>query len=155
MNERIPNLRDIEGIDPVSIWPLGLGWWILICMSVLTAFLFIVIVLKRRNFLRSWKYDTLKKIDFLEERMTQETARESLIQLSEYLRRIAIFRYSRKECAGLFGDQWLEWLKQHDPKGFDWKEKGKILVDAPYAPEKSISLEQVKEYITAVKRWIR
>ena len=35
--------------------------------------------------------------------LSDATARETVIALSEYLRRIALRRFSRKECAGLVG----------------------------------------------------
>ncbi len=75
--------------------------------------------------------------------------------LSEYLRRIALKRFSRKECAGLVGQDWLKWLAAHDPQNFDWEKKGIPLIDIPYAPlDYSVPSKHVKDLIEAVKAWV-
>ena len=89
-------------------------------------------------FKRSWKNDTLQKLAFLEKNLSDATAVETVIALSEYLRRIALKRFSRKECAGLTGKSWLKWLTTHDPKKFDWEAKGALLIDVPYARDTSL-----------------
>lgn len=156
MNNQVPGLKDIEGIDPVSFWPLGLGWWIVIGFFLILILSVLWIYARKRAFRRSWKYDALSAICSIERELTAENTRDSLVQLSEFLRRIAVARYSRKECAGLMGDAWLEWLSKKDPSGFDWRAKGKALIDAPYAPsDRSLSLQTVKEYIRAIKGWVK
>ncbi|MBA2727152.1 MAG: DUF4381 domain-containing protein, partial [Parachlamydiaceae bacterium] len=35
MNPLLEQLHDIEGLDPISFWPLALGWWILIAVLIL------------------------------------------------------------------------------------------------------------------------
>ena len=55
-------------------------------------------------------------------------------RLSELLRRIAIARCGRDRCAGLNGETWLAWLADHDPDGFDWRARGRLLLELPYAP---------------------
>ena len=156
MNPLMEQLHDIEGIDPISWWPLGIGWWIVIGAVLAATTAFLIFLIRRRVFLRSWKNDTLRKLDALENHLTEQTAREAAITLSEYLRRIAVHRYSREECAGLTGYKWLLWLKERDPKGFNWTNKGKPLVDAPYSPEtSSISPEELKLLIQAVKGWVK
>ncbi len=156
MNNKLPGLKDIEGIDPVSFWPLGPGWWFVIGLLLILIISLLWIYARRRAFRRSWKYDALAAICELEMKLSAENAAESLILLSEFLRRIAVARYSRKECAGLLGDAWLEWLSKKDPSGFDWRAKGKVLIDAPYAPhDRALSLQEVKEYIHAIKGWVK
>ena len=56
------------------------------------------------------------------------------MELSELLRRVAMARLGREACAGLVGEAWLAWLAEQDPKGFDWRTRGRPLLDAPYAP---------------------
>ena len=144
-------LHDIEGLDAIGFWPLAIGWWI--CIACAAIFLAGALwLLKRRlNYLRSWKRDTLKKLDYLEHNLSSS----SVALLSEYLRRIVVRRFPRKECAGLIGDEWLHWLKSHDPKQFDWTEKGKLLTEIPYAPvHMEVPSEQIKELIQAVRYWV-
>jgi hypothetical protein len=156
MSSLLEKLHDIEGLDPISWWPLAIGWWILIVMGIFMVCALIGFVAYRLAFKRSWKNDTFQKLAHLEANLTDATARETVITLSEYLRRIALRRFSREECAGLVGEAWLKWLTRHDPKNFDWEKKGTLLIEVPYAPTHPIlSAKQIKNLIQAVKNWVR
>ncbi len=156
MNPLLEQLHDIESIDAVSWWPLAIGWWILIGVSVLFVTSLAIYAAYRIAFKRSWKRDTFDKLDSLERNLSENTARQALISLSEYIRRIAIRRYSRKECAGLSGEAWLKWLSAHDPSEFDWENKGAVLIDIPYAPlNATFSTDNLQELIKAIRCWVR
>lgn len=155
MNELLEKLHDIEGLDAINWWPLATGWWIVIAVGCLAIFVICWFIASKLAFRRSWRYDTLQKLVILEAHLSQASSRESLISLSEYLRRIALQRFSRKECAGLAGDDWLKWLTEHDPNKFDWQKKGILLIDAPYTPmNKQFSSDQIKELIQATRKWV-
>ncbi|MEI8365399.1 MAG: DUF4381 domain-containing protein [Parachlamydiaceae bacterium] len=158
MNNLLEQLHDIEGVDPISWWPLAVGWWVLIALGVCLAVALGCFVVYRLAFVRSWKNDTLKKLAKLQDNLSETTAQETVVLLSEYLRRIAIRRFSRKECAALMGEAWLKWLTLKDPKQFDWEKQGTLLIEVPYAPvNRSLSLSathQIKDLIHAVKQWI-
>lgn len=155
MNPLLEQLHDIEGLDSISAWPLALGWWVLIVAGIFVIGTAAFLIAYRLRFIRSWRNDTFLKIAILEKDLSDTTARETIIALSEYLRRIALKRFSREECAALVGKDWLKWLAEHDPKGFDWIAKGAYLVEVPYAPACShLSCSQVKELIQAVKEWV-
>lgn len=149
------HLRDIEGIDAISPWPLASGWWISIAFGLLVLGGTIWLLARLLTWLRSWKRDTLKKLDHLEKNLSSSTSGETLAFLSEYLRRIAMRRFPRRECAGLVGDAWLNWLKAHDPRQFDWTQKGKLLIKIPYAPSQNeLPQQQIKELIQATRYWV-
>lgn len=158
MNPLLEQLHDIEGLDTISWWPLAIGWWFLIITGILILCIILKFTISRIRFKRSWKNDTFKKLAALEENLSDKTARETIITLSEYLRRIALRKFSRKECAGFMGKEWLNWLSLHDPKGFDWEQKGELLIEVPYAPAssqgKSHDPTQIKELIQAVRNWV-
>lgn len=155
MSSLMQQLHDIEGLDAISPWPLAIGWWVVIACGTLILGSALWLLWRRLSFLRSWKRDTFKKLDALEKNLTPSSAGETVVFLSEYLRRIAVRRFPRKECAGLVGDAWLNWLKAHDPKQYDWTHKGKLLVEIPYAPAHAdLPLHQIKELIQAVRSWV-
>ncbi|MCX6990050.1 MAG: DUF4381 domain-containing protein [Chlamydiae bacterium] len=157
MNTLLDQLNDIDGLDPISPWPLGLGWWIVIGFAVVLFALAIFFGLRRVAFKRSWKNDTLKKLAELEKNLSEATAKETVIALSEYLRRITLVRFPREEVAGLTGQPWLCWLTKHDPKEFDWQAKGSIIIDLPYAPpgmQRTLSAGQIQELLQAAKNWV-
>lgn len=145
-------LHDIDGVDPASAWPLALGWWLLIGFGlILGAF-----VVYRMIVMRRWQAESFRYLTRMEKDLTHSNAKETLSTLSEYLRRIALKRYSRDACAGLAGEDWLKWLKEKETGAFDWETKGLILIEIPYAPQDTIaSVDQVKELIRAVKGWVQ
>jgi len=155
MDELLQQLHDIEGVGYVRWWPLAIGWWILAMFTIISLGIFCWLVARKIAFKRSWKNDILGKLAKLEKDLSDPTARQAAVMLSEYLRRIALRRYSRKECAGLHGDAWLKWLTAHDPKNFDWIKNGTVLIAAPYAPVNyDLPSDQVKDLIQATREWV-
>jgi uncharacterized protein DUF4381 len=155
MNPLLEQLHDIEGIDSISVWPLAIGWWIIIFISLAILVFLGIYAIKWIAFKRSWKHDTLQKLALLESNFSDENAKDTVIALSEYLRRIAIRRFSRQECAGLTGEAWLKWLTLHDPEGYDWQNKAILLINMPYAPlNAGISASSLKELIQAIRNWV-
>lgn len=156
MENLIDQLHDIEGLAPVNGWPLAIGYQVLIALGVILLIGLVILLYRWICFQLSWKKDTLMKLAKLEKNLVEETSRTTLIDLSSYLRRIALKRFSRKECAGLVGHDWLQWLNTNDSAKFNWEEKGKVLIHAPYSLlDASIPLSQVKELIQATKRWVQ
>lgn len=129
-------MRDIEGIDPIGLWPLAPGWWLVLAALVL------VVVLARAAWRRFgayrpqafWRRDAANQLRLLRRRVGRDDGKQLAADLSELLRRIAMARCGRDICAGLHGDEWLSWLQQQDPNGFDWPAKGRLLIELPYAP---------------------
>jgi hypothetical protein len=135
-------LRDIRGIEGVPWWPLADGWWILVGALVLiglAAWHWRVVLRLRVPIpfitLGSWRWDAAAALRDLRRRARAgQAAKTTAGELSELLRRIAMARLGRSACAGLVGDGWLGWLAENDPKGFPWRERGRALLEAPYAP---------------------
>lgn len=140
--EILSQLRDIRGLDPVSWWPPAAGWW-LVAGAVL---LLLVLAWRYRASLRlrippipvlrigNWRWDAGRQLRDLRQRSASQDAKQTAVELSELLRRVAMARLGRESCAGLVGESWLAWLAERDPKGFDWLTRGRLLLDAPYAP---------------------
>jgi hypothetical protein len=156
MNSLMEQLHDIEGIDAIGWWPLAIGWWIVIGVSFAILCFCVCLFAYWLAYRLSWRYDAISKLHHLERTLTDASARDSLIALSEYLRRIVLRRYERNECASLTGEAWLKWLSGHDPKKFDWETRGALLIEAPYAPANHcFGADQVRVLIEATKRWVK
>lgn len=129
-------LKDIQGLDPISWWPPAAGWWIAVALLLLAVWL---ITLWIRHLIHyppgSWRNEARRALRDLQRRRYQLTPKETAGGLSELLRRIAIARFGRQGQASLSGKEWLEWLQQTDPNGFDWVNRGQVLISLPYAPE--------------------
>lgn len=127
-------LRDIRGLDAPGWWPPAPGWWIL--AAALMALLWFAWRWYRVRAMRKeyWRRDAYDRLMALKRDRRQLGSKAAAGQLSELLRRMALARCGRRECAGLAGDHWLQWLRDHDPRGFDWPRKGQLLKTLPYAP---------------------
>lgn len=151
-------LRDIRGLDPVSIWPLAPGWWLVLAafvLLVLTLFAFRRMRVPALVGRRDWRTDARRLLRDLRRRLPALDGREAAGQFSELMRRIAMARASRDECAGLSGPAWLEWLSANDPVGFDWIEYGRLLIEVPYAPPgTSIDKDDLRRLVEAAGRWV-
>jgi hypothetical protein len=142
MKPGIEQLRDIHGFQGVPWWPPGPGWWIL--AAAVLGLVFLVWRFRASIRLRvppmpfftvgSWRWDAARRLRDLRRRANSQDAKQTAGELSELVRRIAMARLGRNACAGLTGEQWLEWLRGNDPKGFDWPNQGRLLLEVPYAP---------------------
>jgi len=156
-------LRDIEAALGNPWWPLAPGWWLL-----LAALALLVLVLWRFDLvwrlrvpiplvtLGSWRWDAGRELRQLRRDATDASAKDTATDLSELLRRIAMARHGRGACAGLHGADWLGWLAEHDPKGFDWRDQGRLLLAAPYAPpaRTEAELNTLLRLIDAAMDWV-
>jgi hypothetical protein len=154
----LDGLRDIRGLDDVSVWPLAPGWWLLLGLLVL--FLAGVLVLRRISLPsligpRDWRMEARRLLRDLRRRLPMLDGREAAGEFSELMRRIAMARTSRDECAGLSGTAWLDWLSTRDPTGFDWREYGRVLIEVPYAPPGSrVDPEDLRRLFDAAGFWV-
>lgn len=145
-NDLLSQLHDIKGIDNVSWWPLAPGWYglIVLCLIVFAAFFYLLQKRKKRQSRRA-----------VFDRLRQETdAKRKIAALSELLRRLAVKKHGRQTCAGLEGQNWLNWLSDNDPNGYDWTRHGEILLDLPYAPKDKISNIDLDPLIDAAEGWV-
>ncbi|MEA3411918.1 MAG: DUF4381 domain-containing protein [Pseudomonadota bacterium] len=149
-------LRDIRGIDPVGWWPPGPGWWVMFAL-VIVSLVAGALIWNRRKARIGWRPDARRQILTLRRRVTTQDPKKSAGELSEFLRRVAMARYGRGDCAGLTGADWLRWLTEHDPGRFDWVSRGKILVTLPYADSSSgeSAKQELKALIRVAARWVR
>jgi len=149
----LAQLYDIAGLDDIDWWPLAPGWWALLAFALVLAG---AAYWRRRAYYRSWKGDVWRALGALESQLADGNPQEIAAALSGLMRRIAMRCFSRAECAGLEGNNWLRWLTAKDPASFDWTSRGALLIEAPYAPPgRNVSPESLKPLIDAAKRWVR
>jgi hypothetical protein len=148
-------LRDIQGLDAISIWPLAIGWWIVLGAVVTGLAAWTYFFLQNRKRQKTWQFKFLKKIEEMEAATTPENAQMLARELAEMVRRLAIQRFSREQCAHLQGEAWTHWLTEHDPSHFNWGLSTAILADAPYQPPGVVlDLESFRKTLHATKGWV-
>jgi len=149
-------LRDIRGIDPAPWWPPAPGWWMVLLGLLLMVLLVVWLARRRRLYpLGRWQQDARRHLLELRRRMRREPAKQVAGELSELLRRIAIARCGREQTASLTGEMWLDWLQSNDSTGFAWLEKGRLLLELPYAPpDRNADKSILAELIDAALHWV-
>lgn len=149
-------LQDIEGLDSIDIFPLAPGWWALIIIISILLLRHFVLRIRKMLFMRTWQYKVLQELDQMQSDLSNSSAKNIIVKISEIIRRLAMYQYSRQQCAGLQGDEWLIWLTEHDNKKFNWVKHGKILIELPYMPENrdNVPLKEISRLINATKNWV-
>lgn len=153
MDDLLSQLRDIHGLDAAGWWPLAPGWYGLAGLLVLAGALVAGVIRARQKRARGARAEMLARLAAL--RGGGATTKERAAALSEILRLLAMQGHGRGACAGLEGAEWLGWLSRHDPKGFDWLENGRILIEAPYAPPALTEDRNLEPLIRAAEKWVR
>lgn len=134
-------LRDIHLPEAIGWWPPALGWWLLV---VLTPLLVCLLVWLYKRITRKTAIKAAKKLLLQIKQDQQRDNSQKLKDLSALLRRVAISVSGRDECAGLTGNDWLEFLDR-SIKGSPFTQGlGKLLADAPYQKNPPSELEIVQ-----------
>lgn len=151
-NDLLSQLHDIHAIDTVDWWPLAIGWWLLIALIMATLLCVYGFAIYKKRQAQRWQ----KQADAILQDVENEADPQKKAQaLSELLRRLAIQKYGRESCAGLYGEKWLQWLSEHDPANFDWQAHGQLLLNALYAPQTSLVENEFTPMLKATKKWIK
>jgi len=152
----LEDLIDIQGLDYIGIWPLAWGWWLVIVMIIIGLGVTLSYMLKRMRYHKSWQYQAFIRLQDIQQKVPHDTAKIILQNLSLELRKIAMLTTQREQCAGLIGMQWLRWLHDHDPSGFNWTENGRVLIEAQYMPQSVTSDPQrLHQLIAAAQGWVQ
>lgn len=159
--QSIQTLRDIRDIPAIPWWPPAPGWWLLLLAMI--ALVYSVWRWRAPLSLRvpipgitlgTWRWDAAAALRHLKRRAREGGDAKKLAgELSELLRRIAMARLGRPACAGLTGQAWLDWLSAHDPSGFPWHERGRLLLVTPYAPP-GAGGDDIRSLIEAAEGWV-
>lgn len=152
----LEDLIDIQGLDHIGIWPLAWGWWLIITLVMVGFGLALFYTLKRWRYRKSWQYTAFVRLQDIQQQISDSAAKTVLQNLSVELRKIAMLTTKRDQCAGLIGMQWLRWLHDHDPLGFNWVDNGRVLVEAQYMPQSvSSDPKQLNRLVEAAKGWVQ
>ena len=143
--EQLP-LHDIHLPAPVGWWPPAPGWWIL--SGLLLLFPVLLWALWRFRKRREMRRYALQQLEELAD--APET--ELLTGLSRLLRQAAITHFPREDCAGLNGQEWLEFLDRPFNDNPFSTGVGRCLIDAPYRPEVGVD---VTALVDLCRRWLK
>lgn len=143
-------LRDLKLPDPISWWPLALGFELLIVLAL--ALIGGGIFYGRRVYSRGKaRREALRLLSNYETQYQQGASSQEISAcLSELLRRVALLYYPREIVAGLQGEAWLAFLNQTGA-GIDFNAVKNALVVHPYQANQTVDLMPL---FSCAKRWI-
>jgi len=147
----LAQLKDIHLPDPVSWWPLAIGWWVLISLGacVLALLLWWLWQYYRAG---AAKREALRLLACYEvEAQTASNTAPLCAQVSELLRRVAIAYYPREKAAALSGREWTAFLNTHS-KGLNFNAVQDLLIEKPYQAE---AKDPIKPLISRSRQWIK
>lgn len=146
-------LRDIHLPEPVGIWPLAIGWWSLILLTVLLSSLFVWWWLHRRNTVPVVKL-ALRELATLET-LAGLSPEDSCRRLSILLRRVCLSLYPRETVAGLTGEDWLAFLDRAFKEPRFSVGAGRHLIAAPYKPQLELTSADTQSLLALCRDWLK
>jgi hypothetical protein len=154
--QAIEMLRDIEGMD--ATWWQALLAWLLFYGGI------VVVVGGAGYFIfRFWRDKIRRKniwsmAGLLEQiKLSSEPPKTRVAAFNDWLRRLAIMQHGR-DVAGISGLEWLQWLDENSARaeGFSWVEKGRLLLDLPYAPPSATMDDAAWQHMLfAAEQWLK
>jgi len=139
-------LRDIHLPAEIGWWPLAPGWWLLLGLLILSAFLLLLALRFRQR--RRLQRLALRQLDELSSLSGIELAKA----LSRLFRQAAISHFPRQESAGLSGQSWLEFLDRPFKDRPFSEGVGQCLSEAPY--RRSVQIDGVA-LIALCRQWLK
>lgn len=142
----LPEIRDIQLPDGVSVFPLAYGWWIIMAALILALLSLKVFFWVLKTSRKHYALKQLKNIN-------SGNQIDEAIRISELLRRICAVKY--KQASALYGQEWIDFLNQHSTQKLS-DEEAELLLFAPFM--KQGDTKDILQNTTALKdfckKWI-
>ena len=152
-NNLLDQLKDIYLPSQISSWwPLAYGWWIVIAIFVLVVLLCLLILRIRKKHLQY--IDGVVndfKVNIGEVYISKP--KEIVQSISVYLKRIAIYKFTKDDIKLLHGKAWVEYLNSKTKKAIFYDEAAKYLQNT-YKPQELSDVE-LETVVSASEKWIR
>ena len=147
----LAQLRDIHLPGPLATWPPAPGWFllaiILIVLSIICGY-----IAQRFWQKQAPKRAALKRLAELEKQSRQtKNTNYILSELSILLRIVALSYFPRLDCAGLCGNDWLEFLNKTGKTQEFTESIPYLLLYGPYQKNSELELNKV---FSICKQWI-
>lgn len=154
-------LRDIHLPGEPSMWPLAIGWWIVIALliALLVLTYFAIKKIRQSRKFKKYQVEVLQQFTVLEDALKNKPTNQTVAKINTLLRQIAINTYPREDTASLTGTDWLRFLDESGNTSNFMQGEGKVLIEAPYQnsvlTKTSLKSLKVDEFLTVVKGWIK
>lgn len=143
-------LRDIHLPEAIGWWPPAIGWWIL---AILIPLLIALVYWLYKRITRKTAIKAAKKLLLQIKYDQQRDNNQKLRDLSALIRRMAISTNIRNECAGLTGEDWLEFLDRSVLGSPFTEGAGRLLADAPYR-NNQLTEQDITQLTSLCEDWL-
>ena len=145
-------LRDIHLPDPISWWPLALGWWLLIGLVIVLIVLSAIAIKKVLK--QTLKKQAIKHLKHIEDSFqSSEDGLKCVADLSVLVRRVVLSQKGFEKSAGVIGEAWLKLLDTPLKAPEFSQGVGQLLVNGPY--QSQVESHEVAELIRLCRKWVQ
>jgi len=152
LQEALKDLRDIHQPDPVSIWPLAPGWWILILLVPVLIFL-IRYLLKRKSKPNYKKLASEELQNIIADFEIQRNSHKTIGEISLFIRKALVAKNGNEQIAGLIGEDWLDYLDRVSGTKLFSNGGASIIATSPYRKQEED--HDLQDLITATKSLVK
>ena len=146
----LSGLKDVILGERPSVFPLAIGWWIV--LSVFLLLLVGAIIYVKRRFFPSACLYALQELKKIEKKSL--TSVETGKEISKLLKRVAIFKFGRENVSLLTDVEWALFLKNSGQNIFSNKEADFIAKSTWMPPQKDVAIS-IGSLYTHTKDWIK
>ncbi len=148
------NLVDIVMSEPVSIWPLAMGWWFMLALIAIWSTAWVTQCVQRWKQNR-YRREAIKLLKQIESTSKNQKAR-TLVQLDALLKRVALAAYPRARVASLSGQSWIKFLEETgNDASFQQSPVARLGTAAADIGTTEPSEQQLEVIFETCYRWIR
>lgn len=146
----LQNLKDIHTPAAIQNWPPAYGWWLLALLIIVTVSLLTIWVIKARK-KRLAKRQALLALSQLDTNNPQTVS-----QLNQILKRVAIKYFPEQNIQAMFGQQWQSFLIKTLPnkKARQLEDTFNGMQQALYQQTDASTID-VKKYQQACEAWVK
>ncbi|TWT81382.1 hypothetical protein CA13_28340 [Planctomycetes bacterium CA13] len=136
----LKDLRDIVVPEPVAWWPLAVGWWVLLGITLVTG-----LYLATRAW-QKWQANAYRRAALVE--LEQANSASTMTQI---LKRTALCVFPREEVASLSGQPWCDWLRERGDQPMTSSTERYLSSDA-FRDADIVDQQELRDYVAG---WIR
>lgn len=155
--QALENLNPIHLPDPVSIWPLAPGWWILICLPLVIGVLLLAWSLYKKQ-PKQLACKSLKQLRLdLDGADTEQDQQQLLQEINQLIKRVSLTLNPQGNTARLSGADWGDYLSKQSKKEIFSPTQKQLLMTGPYAKPETQQLDRqiLGDLLSRSKQWIK
>jgi len=142
-------IYDIYGLNKVSWFPPGIGYFYVLATALLLVGLYVFIKKHRGKRLVSWQYQAKQEL-----RQIEKQDKIDLVTLHDFIKKLAINKFERSNVAKLSGSELLKFLEKNDPHNFSWTSSAKFMNRIYRKEKEQLKLTDIKDITSNIKKWI-